>query len=354
MSIVVDYSASRISPAALKAAGVVGVCRYLSAPGLSKVIHKPEYDELRAAGIDVTLNWEQFATDWLGGASAGAAHAASAVAQANALNYQNTSPHKVIPGSADFNMTRAQWLSSGRAYAIAYAAGIRAGGYRPGVYGPYNVLQWVKEEGIMDAFWQAGMSWSWPNNDARPPKLPWPGAHLVQRRHITIGGVDTDLNDILVTPLWGAKTVGKKDDMPLNMAAVFTPASAGVPARTSWYIGNTIEYTMIVTWDEHNQRLAEGAVEKKFNSTDDWLAHTGRIMASNADIDASELAAISKAAMAGAGAALTASLPTLVDLLLSKLPANTLTRDQLVAVVDEGVRGVFADAATPIKAPPAA
>jgi hypothetical protein len=156
-----------------------------------KRITSAEYDQLCAAGFDVLLNFEYAATDWLGGSSAGAAHAAAAVAEAKALGYPAGC---AIPGSADFNMTRAQWDTSGAAYARAYRDGIRSGGYTPGVYGPWDVLGWCQQLGGFGMFWQAGMSTAWSGGRNAQP---WPGAHLRQRGHITIGGIDCDYNDVL-------------------------------------------------------------------------------------------------------------------------------------------------------------
>jgi hypothetical protein len=196
VGIALDYT-FRIDPAALRAAGVVGVCRYLkpdSAPTYR--IGLAEYRELIAAGIDVTLNWEFDAYDWLGGAARGQAHAADAVRQAQALGYR---PGRVIVGSADFNMTKAQWDTSAASYARAFASGVRAAGFRPGVYGPWDVLTWIRDDKIMDAFWQAGMSTSWSGGRNA---AAWPGAHLRQRGHKTVAGQDCDWNDILI-PKWG-------------------------------------------------------------------------------------------------------------------------------------------------------
>lgn len=200
MAIALDYT-SRIDPGALRAAGVTVVCRYLSwlhywgglvHTGVNpKVIQGPEYAELRNAGLTVVLNWEYDAKDWLGGAAAGAEHAAEAVQQARALGHPAGAP---IIGSADFNMTRAQWDSAGHAYATAFEAGVRSGGFMPGVYGPYDVLTWCRDETGMAVFWQAGMSTSWSNG--RNAQL-WPGAHLCQRGYKTVGGVSADWNDII-------------------------------------------------------------------------------------------------------------------------------------------------------------
>lgn len=202
MAIVLDYT-SRIPVPSLKAAGAVGVCRYLAWSNVSqwKMITKAEYDELRNGGIDVYLNWENVARDWLGGASAGKTHGEEAVRQAKALKYP---PGSVIIGSCDFDITRSQWSASGRSYARAFAEAVIAGGYRPGAYGPWDVIQWLSEEDIMDAFWQAGMSTAWSNGRN---KNPHPLAHIRQRGHKTVGGKDTDWNEIRRTPIFGGTVV---------------------------------------------------------------------------------------------------------------------------------------------------
>jgi hypothetical protein len=219
VSIALDYT-RRINPAALRAAGVSDVCRYLSWPnywggqthaGLNpKIIQKPEYDELIGAGIGVTLNWEYDSRDWLGGTEAGGAHAVEAVRQARALGYLTGA---TIVGSADFDMSRAQWNSAGRAYAVAFAHGVAGGGYRPGVYGPYDVLTWCKTETVIDRFWQCmSTGFSGGRNG-----WPWPGAHLRQRGYQTVGTVQGDRNEILI-PDWGQ---ARKDmDMALSTADV--------------------------------------------------------------------------------------------------------------------------------------
>jgi glycoside hydrolase-like protein len=196
VSWVADYTA-RIAPAALKAAGVVGVCRYVSRYSW-KVITKAEYQELRGASIDVILNFEDAATDWLGGASAGSSDATFAVGQAQSLGYPTGS---TIAGSADFDMSAAQWTSGGRAYAVAFRDTLKAHGYTAGVYGPWDVLTWCSQLGGFDLFWQAGMSTAWSGGrNARP----WSGAHLRQRRQLTVGGVQVDYNDILLDDWNGA------------------------------------------------------------------------------------------------------------------------------------------------------
>jgi hypothetical protein len=190
MGIVVDCT-STPSVAALRAAGVVGVTRYLAPLPNAKIITKAEFDRLIAGRISVALNWEHAANDWLGGGKAGTAHATEAIRQARALGYPGG---HVIIGSADFDMTLSQWNSVGHSYAMEFASTLVSDGYLPGVYGPSDVLGWCQRLGIFREFWQAGMSkgWSGGRNAAR-----WPGAHLRQLRGDTFGGVEVDVNEIL-------------------------------------------------------------------------------------------------------------------------------------------------------------
>lgn len=94
------------------------------------------------------------------------------------------------------------------------------------------------------------------------------------------------------------------------------------------------------------------AAEKEANAIIIWnikgwlLEAVGRIrnienivtaMAAKIDIDPAELEAIKAASAAGATAAITASVPVLADALAAKLPAGTLTRDQ----IEEAFRDVL-------------
>jgi hypothetical protein len=204
---VADYT-SRIAPAALKAAGVVGVCRYLSRSSW-KVIGQAEYNELTRAGLGVVLNFEDEATGWLGGGSAGAADAVFAADAARALGYPSGS---VIPSSADFDMSAGQWNSAGRAYAVAYRDRLRQLGYEPGVYGAWDLLGWCQAVGYR-WFWQAGLSTAWSNG--RNAK-PWPGAYLWQRYSTTVAGTEVDHNDIRRVNWQGGTVSAEADDKIIN------------------------------------------------------------------------------------------------------------------------------------------
>lgn len=195
MTIVIDTIKSPPVDA-MRAAGVVGVSRYLywndSRDNLNKVIEKPEFDWLHSNGFDVMLNWEGSARDWLGGAAAAKIHATEAVRQARALGYPAGC---TIYGSVDFDMTLAEWNGAGRPYGQTYSSVTRDGGYVAGVYGPWDVLGWCQQlgGGVFGGFWQT-MSTAW--SGGRNAQL-WPGAHLRQRGSMTIGGQDCDYNDII-------------------------------------------------------------------------------------------------------------------------------------------------------------
>jgi hypothetical protein len=240
---------------AMRAAGVTGLSRYLSwADGrdtLGKVIHQQEFDRLHAAEFDLVLNWEYSATDWLGGASAGQSHGTEAVRQSRALGYPTGC---AIYGSADFDITLSQWNSAGRAYAQAYSAAVRGGGYLAGVYGPWDALTWCRDTGWFGVFWQAGLATAW--SAGRNAQL-WPGAHLRQRRTGTIGGIDVDFNDIIQAG-YGQYRGGS------SMAGEYSPDTAraiAVGATSAGYV----QFTDPV-WDDELATYNLKAVEARITA----------------------------------------------------------------------------------------
>jgi hypothetical protein len=148
----------------------------------------------------------------------------------------------------------------------------------------------------------------------------------------------------LVQLLTGKSTPTGGDEM-LYVAAV-----KGKDGTTNWYVGDGLYYTKIITWPEHEFRVGNGAKEKAFDISDDWQSWTGRMLASNADLDAGELDAIKQAALSGAGAALTAAIPSVVEALIAKLPANAMTRED----VEDAVRDAFKGGLAPDADAPAA
>jgi hypothetical protein len=222
MSTVLDYT-GRIATKTLIGGDVVAVSRYLSwwyqwggvthSTVNSKVIQAAEYRSLVGGGVGVSLNWEYDARDWLGGAAAGTSHGQEAVRQAKMLGHP---AGRAIYGSADFDMTSAQWTGSGYAYAVAFAAAVRAGGYAPGVYGPWDVLGWC--QGIMAYFWQAGMSTAWSGGRN---KQRWPGVHMRQTHSGTFAGQSVDYNEIIREDFgqWPAVDAAEEEIVDFNTKA---------------------------------------------------------------------------------------------------------------------------------------
>lgn len=185
-----DYTTA-INPAHIREAGVTQVFRYLSYPSASaKVIGVAEYRSLTAAGIDVILNWEYDAHDWLRGPAAGRADALMARQLAKELGYPR---HWPIIGSCDFDMQASDWTMAHCAgYAKEFSMTVAEGGWMPGVYGPWDAL--VRCRDMFDVFWQAGMSTDWSN---KRNKQLWPDAHWRQLGHAMVAGVDVDFSEIL-------------------------------------------------------------------------------------------------------------------------------------------------------------
>jgi len=208
-----DYT-ERIAPAALKAAGIAVVFRYLSNPGWPKNLTKTEAAELLAAGIPIVLNYETTADFMLGGYSAGQACARSARAQATALGAPTTTR---IYYSADFDVTAAQIPT-----VMAFLQGARSvdGAAEVDEYGGLRLAQAAAAAGMRP--WQT-VAWSggvWdPRDVARQTG--------VQR---TVGGVVVDVNeieDLAALGAWGGPTTGGPE---VNLTDTVT-VSAGFAAR---------------------------------------------------------------------------------------------------------------------------
>jgi Rv2525c-like, glycoside hydrolase-like domain/Putative peptidoglycan binding domain len=141
-----DYAwAPHPTPAELKAAGKVFVCRYLSGDP-SKNIDSAELAALRAEGISVVLNWEMDAGAMARGAAQGTADAKTAQAQAAAIGASDAP----IYFSADFGADVTQ-IAACISYMRAVNDVIGVG--RSGVYGDYDVCQACKAAGVVSFVW---------------------------------------------------------------------------------------------------------------------------------------------------------------------------------------------------------
>jgi hypothetical protein len=212
----INLSAEQLS--GLRAAGVTAVSRYIAhSTSIGKIIPLSEVPRYAAAGMQLVLNWEQNADDLrtLDVGKTGQ-YAREAVAMAQARSYPAGC---AIYVSADWDVTASQWPTVAgnlRVIRPIYSAA----GYRLGLYGPYDALGWAKRDGLVDFYWQAGMSTAW---SGRRNASVWPGAHLRQRRNTSIAGVACDTNDILITQFgqWSAAvldaTISKENLMFLSV-----------------------------------------------------------------------------------------------------------------------------------------
>ncbi len=239
--LVLDYAwhaANHPSLLALRAQNCSGVCRYLSYDpnGLAgKNILASEFQYLTEGSTGVTLVWEWYADDCLGGSAKGGEHGKAAVAQAKALGYPAGC---AIYGACDFDVSAAQWNAAGRAYYQAFAKELRNAGFQPGIYGPSDALKWAAEDGSVDFGWQASASWSWSGGRNRQLS---PYANLSQDAvGLTVDGQSCDRNSI-VTAFYGQYLPGQwppQVSLAWRSVSMINPdgrAFSGAPGRGARY-----------------------------------------------------------------------------------------------------------------------
>jgi hypothetical protein len=192
----IDYSFARPTPAAIKAAGVSGVMRYLGG-SRNKDLTAGRPRTCWPRGLWIGLNWESSAQRVnVGGMAGGLDDAHSANAQADQIG----APHDaVIFYSCDTNPN----LGAAR----QYFQGVKsAGGRRIGWYGGMQVGLQLVRDGLVQYVWVANAaSWSgfshW--NDMAPVVRSTPGVHLLQTlEHLNLPA--HDVNEVLGDfPAWG-------------------------------------------------------------------------------------------------------------------------------------------------------
>lgn len=177
----------------IKSSGATAVSRYLSYVNtntMGKILARSEYQMLTGAGIDVVLNWEYDAQDLVNPGFNASDAGTFMLSQARSIVGNDVFPAIYI--SADFNAVRSQWATM---KTRLQAIGSKIGKERVGIYGPWDVLTWARDDQVASWFWQAGMSTSWSQGRNRNP---WPGAHLLQLHTIPIGDVN-----LIVQPNFG-------------------------------------------------------------------------------------------------------------------------------------------------------
>lgn len=143
----IDYSWTKPTPKAIKAAGYIGVLRYLS-PTPSKNLSPTERDALHTAGLGILLAWEWTATRATQGRGAGYADAASANQLADALMYPDLPIFYAVDGDYPW------------AEVAPYFNAARGASQRPvKVYGSGSVVNGAFTTGFGTNQWQT-VAWS--------------------------------------------------------------------------------------------------------------------------------------------------------------------------------------------------
>lgn len=206
---VIDYAAGVPSAASIKAAGHMGAVRYVSnrRPGtenwmLGKPVTLTETRSLATQGLQ-TASVYQFGradtADWLQGAAGAAVHAPQAIALHVAAGGPTGRPIYV---AIDDNPTRTQYVNQIRPYLQAFQAALTLAGYRTGVYGNYNVIDWAIADGIGTYFWMH----DWGSGGKIHPRTTI--HQLPQSRQKVIDGVTVDINNVYASD-WGQWTPGQ-------------------------------------------------------------------------------------------------------------------------------------------------
>lgn len=183
MSEGVDYSGTRPTAAAMKAAGKSFVIRYVSSPGgIPKDLTRAEADYWHANGVDIGIVFEDAAGRALtGGIAGGSADARTALAGVGAAG--GPADGGVIYVACDVDVTSEAQLAALGVYLSGWAAVVPRA--RLGIYGEYTVVKRALDNRWCSFGWQT-YAWSGGAWDPRAQVQQYRNAQL-------LGGVRVDL-----------------------------------------------------------------------------------------------------------------------------------------------------------------
>jgi len=225
----IDYAFGRPSMAALKAAGIKFVCRYLS-HSPSKNLTPAEARKLTDAGIWIVVVWETTAKRALAGHAGGAADARDARSQARNCGMPDDRP---VYFAVDWD------ASSGQQSAInSYLDGAASvlGRDQVGIYGGYGPVKRALDGGHAKWGWQT-YAWSGGRWVSRAQLQQYSNGH-------TIGGVDCDYDRSKAVDYgqWRVGVTPGEDDMAL-VSSVGVDGEQVIAAGTTADVKFTVEYT---------------------------------------------------------------------------------------------------------------
>ncbi|MCP9273366.1 DUF1906 domain-containing protein [Mycolicibacterium arenosum] len=195
LGILLDYAAGVIKAADIKAAGAAGAIRYVSdrRPGgawmLGKPIQLPEARDLYRNGMKIVSCYQygkQDTADWLGGHSAGVAHAKRGWALHVAAGGSYGAP---IYTSIDDDPSLKQYREQVAPYLRGWESVL--GHQRVGVYANSKTIEWAAQDGLGAYFWQH--NWGSPKGYTHPAAA----LHQVEIDKRSVAGIGVDINHVL-------------------------------------------------------------------------------------------------------------------------------------------------------------
>ncbi len=147
---------SAVDPRAARALGFEAIGRYLPVPGAGYPITRNEAAAYTSAEFGIWSIFELSATEAEAGAAKGRLDAVAAVAAAEAIGQPKGT---AIYGTNDSTVSN---FPAVEAYFAAFAAGVKAAGYKPGFYGQLSVYALIRGYGY-DYCWHA------PDGDTSNP-----------------------------------------------------------------------------------------------------------------------------------------------------------------------------------------
>jgi Domain of unknown function (DUF1906) len=195
LGILLDYAAGVIPGSDIRAAGAAGSIRYVSdrRPGGAWMLGKPiqiaEARDLNQNGLKIVSCYQygkESSADWLGGQSAGVAHAKRGWQLHTAAGGPIGAP---IYASIDDDPSYDQYKQQVAPYLRGWESVL--GRQRVGVYANSKTIDWALHDGLGSYFWQ--------HNWGSPPGYTHPAAnlHQVEIDKRNVGGVGVDINQIL-------------------------------------------------------------------------------------------------------------------------------------------------------------
>lgn len=317
---VIDYAFARPNLPAVKAAGYSGVLRYVcpdNAQTHGKLISKAEADAIRAAGLDLTLNFEWYETRPTKGYAAGHADALIADGQADAVGYPRSC---AIYYSVDFAATWSEVAD--------YFRGVHDASARPvGVYGGLPIIRaaidaglarfgWVTNAASWSGFASWGAVWTAASNDRTH-------CHLVQHLHSNTplhvpGSADTDFDPNTVLSV----NYGQESRTYGGFLMALSDAEQKVAYDTIVALG---------------QNLLQGVGHSLVNDVLAIVGDPKKTDNRSADAKLTSIEKIVKATKTNLAALdLSAAAPAIADAIVKELPAGTTVDKDAIAqaVVD--------------------